>query len=300
VNTSYATIAGGGQNGVYGLYGTVGGGADNVASAQYSTVPGGYLNEASGTYSFAAGRRAKALHSGSFVWADSSGADFASTANNQFLVRAQLTGINTTAPQATLHINTGIADRGSLYLESSAVGGKSLIRMATIGHYSDIVFETYPDTESIGFNLPDGTYLSVWRGQAGINGAFHCEILFENSDRNRKQDVESIDPADALNRVLSLPITTWAFTNSTGTRHLGPMAQDFHAAFGLGRDNTTINARDVASVGLAAVQGLNQKLETSGQRTEVRIQRLETENEELRQRLEQLERLFNAMRPVGR
>ena len=66
----------------------VGGGLGNQATLAYGTVPGGYLNLASATLSFAAGRQAKAMHQGSFVWGDSTAADIASTATNQFIVRA--------------------------------------------------------------------------------------------------------------------------------------------------------------------------------------------------------------------
>ena len=87
-----ATIGGGGHEGgrneVQGNYATVGGGASNVASGEYATVPGGQSNVASGDYSFAAGYRAKASHSGSFVWADYTAADLNSTTANQFRVRA--------------------------------------------------------------------------------------------------------------------------------------------------------------------------------------------------------------------
>jgi hypothetical protein len=55
--------------------------------APYATIPGGRQNFAS-SYGFAAGRQAKALHPGAFVWADAQAADFASTASNQFNVRA--------------------------------------------------------------------------------------------------------------------------------------------------------------------------------------------------------------------
>ena len=84
-----ASVIGGGQvNTVAGLRATVGGGAFNYAPGDYATIPGGSDNNASGVHSFAAGQRAKALHNGAFVWADSTAADFASTANNQFNVRA--------------------------------------------------------------------------------------------------------------------------------------------------------------------------------------------------------------------
>ena len=39
-------------------------------------------------------------------------------------------------------------------------------------------------------------------------------------------------------------------------RHIGPMAQDFHSAFGLGLDNKHITTIDEGGVALAAIQGL--------------------------------------------
>ncbi|MCH8840806.1 MAG: hypothetical protein IH831_09070, partial [Planctomycetes bacterium] len=61
-----------------------GGGIANTAGGLYATVPGGRLNTAAGDYSLAAGRRAKALHNGSFVWGGATDSDFSSTANDQF------------------------------------------------------------------------------------------------------------------------------------------------------------------------------------------------------------------------
>jgi hypothetical protein len=92
---SWNTI-GGGQNNLAGPsvpgdqqdYATVGGGKENNAEGTYSTVPGGFRNWAPGGYSFAAGRQAKAVHSGAFVWADSQGSDFFSAADDEFAIRA--------------------------------------------------------------------------------------------------------------------------------------------------------------------------------------------------------------------
>ncbi len=87
-------------------YSTVNGGFANTASATGATVPGGAFNTASGDMSFAAGFHAKAVTSGSFVWADdSSSSSFSSTANYQFLIRAAGgVGINTATPTAALHV----------------------------------------------------------------------------------------------------------------------------------------------------------------------------------------------------
>lgn len=100
---------------------TIGGGGDstfpNRVAQDWGTVVGGKGNTAGGDYSFAAGRRAKARTAadvgggdtdgdeGTFVWADSTDADFSSTGPNQFLIRAAGgVGINTNSPSAALHV----------------------------------------------------------------------------------------------------------------------------------------------------------------------------------------------------
>jgi hypothetical protein len=110
-NFSYgndSTIAGGNSNFTTNNYATVGGGLANRAHGQAATIPGGSANETRGDYSFAAGRQALANHAGSFVWADAAGSNFASTASNQFAVRANggvriqgtaAIGVTTSAPQ---------------------------------------------------------------------------------------------------------------------------------------------------------------------------------------------------------
>jgi hypothetical protein len=105
-NSWKASLGGGARNAILAYEGgTIGGGVSNAVSGGYATVPGGLQNAAAGTYSQAGGRRAKANHTGSFVWADSTDADFASTANNQFLIRASGgVGINTPNPTAKLHV----------------------------------------------------------------------------------------------------------------------------------------------------------------------------------------------------
>jgi hypothetical protein len=85
---SRSTVAGGETNVARGDGSIVGGGIENQANGLGSIVPGGESNVAAGLFSFAAGHRAKAVHDGAFVWADSTDADFASTGNDQFDVRA--------------------------------------------------------------------------------------------------------------------------------------------------------------------------------------------------------------------
>jgi hypothetical protein len=81
------------------------------------------------------------------------------------------------------------------------------------------------------------------------------------SDRNAKTNFRPIDSKDILDRVSRLPITSWHFKTDLKKRHLGPMARDFHAAFGLdGDDDKHINLTDMAGISLAAIQELSKQL----------------------------------------
>ncbi len=79
---------------------------------------------------------------------------------------------------------------------------------------------------------------------------------------------DTTGPADALNgyevldEVLRLPVGTWRYLwDPPHVRHLGPMAQDWHAAFGLGADNVTISATDTNGVALVCVQALHRHID---------------------------------------
>ena len=81
--------------------------------AEYATIPGGTLNSVSASYGFAAGRRAKANHEGSFVWGDSTDADIITSGNNQFIVRAAGgVGINNNNPASALDVNGTVTADG--------------------------------------------------------------------------------------------------------------------------------------------------------------------------------------------
>jgi hypothetical protein len=109
-----------------------------------------------------------------------------------------------------------------------------------------------------------------------VNGKINCTVLELTSDRNQKQDFAAVDSRSVLDRLVGLPITTWAYTNDAKVRHLGPMAQDWKAAYPeLGSDDKHIAAGDLASVALAAVQAVNAKLVESSREKDARIAELE-------------------------
>ena len=109
-----------------------------------------------------------------------------------------------------------------------------------------------------------------------------------SSDRHRKNNVQGVNPSNILDRHLKLSIHTWTYTNDLATPHIGPMAQDFHAAFGVGPDEKHISTVDADGVALAAIQGLNTKLEQ-------RVKEKDAEISTLKSRLEKLESLFEKL-----
>jgi len=80
------------------------------------------------------------------------------------------------------------------------------------------------------------------------------------SDRNAKNGFAPVDGEAVLDKVASLPIQEWNYIGY-GQRHMGPMAQDFRAAFGLGRSDTAIDGGDLHGVALASIQGLHRRLQ---------------------------------------
>ena len=98
-----------------------------------------------------------------------------------------------------------------------------------------------------------------------------------SSDRNAKQDFAPVNPSQILDKVLQLPLSEWSYKTDAATRHIGPMGQDFYSTFNLGTDEKHIAPIDEGGVALAAIQGLNQKLNEK----EARIQKLEKQLDDL-------------------
>ena len=106
------------------------------------------------------------------------------------------------------------------------------------------------------------------------------------SDRNRKENFLAVEGEDLLVRLRAVPVSTWNYlSQDRSIRHMGPMAQDFSAVFGLGESNLLINSLDIDGVNLAGVQALTAR--TDQLRAQVRT--LSDENAALRGRVSELE-----------
>jgi len=98
-------------------------------------------------------------------------------------------------------------------------------------------------------------------------GKEYCGEICPISDRNIKSEFASVDPTAILEKVASLPISTWVYkTETSSARHIGPMAQDFMATFGVGSSDRTILQVDADGVTFAAIQALYERLQRLEQR----------------------------------
>ena len=89
-----------------------------------------------------------------------------------------------------------------------------------------------------------------------VSGTVSAQTLFTTSDLEAKQQLTPVDPQSILTKIAQLPVSEWSFKSAPTIRHRGPMAQDMHAAFGLGPDNRHIATVDADGVTLAAIQAL--------------------------------------------
>lgn len=263
-----SVVCGGYGNSATEFEATVGGGIVNTASGFDATVPGGAENTASGFYSFATGL-------------DNTASGNVAVAMGQYA----------NATLANSFIWNGFPNPAYSFQPSRLqVFGTNGISIDYFGQRTDGGGTHWIVLGDGGVQFP-GQTISTWTG-AYLSDSGTWQSV---SDRNRKTGFEHIDPGAILQKIATLPVESWRYTNElAGVRHIGPMAQDFMASFGLGIDDKTISTLDEGGVALAAIQGLNEKVETGTQKSDARIQKLEDENADLKARLEKLEQFINA------
>jgi hypothetical protein len=258
-----ATIGGGGgltpnAHVVTGNYGTIGGGIANEAYG-LATVAGGQLNEALGAFAFIGGGYGNVASGGHGIIAGG----LQNQATNLY---ATVLGGQQNNANANLSVILG-------GLQNKADGESSIVMgsrgLTTTNAKGSFVFSDsspgefgsgQPNEFVVGATGGIGMYTSkVYQTGCIIaagGGQWQCF-----SSRDGKTDIAPVDAVEVLERVVALPISTWRYRGEdAGIRHLGPMAQDFHAAFGLGNKDTSIGVLDGSGVAIAAIQGLHAQL----------------------------------------
>ncbi len=261
-----ATVAGGLNNAAAGLQSAVGGGTTNTASGERSTVGGGFNNNASGNFALVIGGR---FNTASGTGSAALGGDSNSASGIYAFAAGRGATTETVAAQnqpAVPHHGTFVwADTPDPLAPLPTRFHSSTNNQFAVRSRGGVVFKL-DAAEQAGDATP-GCSLP-----AGGAASWSC-----SSDRNLKEAVKSISPRDVLNKVISMPMSSWQFKGSAN-RHISPMAQDFWKAFGLGTDDRHITSSDVSGVALAAIQGMNQKLLADGKAKDAKISALEKAN----------------------
>ena len=282
VSGGYASTVGGGQeNGATGDWSTVSGGWRNLAPGDSATVGGGYGNSAVDSATVAGGR-------------GNAASDYVTTVagglGNQSLIYGSAVGggLDNSASGYAATIPGGVSNvaSGSYAFaagqQAQATNNGAFVWADASGYrFSSTTINEFSARATGGVRFVTAVNGSgnPTAGVALSPGATSWATL---SDRNAKKDFAAVDTGAVLDKLAAVPVEQWHYKweAADSTPNLGPMAQDFIHAFYPGRNDKSITTLEFDGVELAAIQGLNQKLNEK-----------DAQIQELKQRLEALEKI---------
>jgi hypothetical protein len=290
VTDDFGTVAGDGQN-TAGKYATVGGGIFNTASGLDSTVSGGLLNNATGEGTTVSGGEQNTasgltatVGGGEFNQATSEGTTVnGGELNNANGVLATIGGDskNTASGRySTVPGGNGNVASGILSFAAGAGANAQDDSSFVWGDGSQAAYSQGANTFTV---LATGGAYFFSSASGGAKLLPNQTSWTSISDRNAKKNFSPVDGETVLNKLAAIPIERWNYKweKDSDVPNIGPMAQDFKAAFYPGRDDKGISTLEFDGVELAAIQGLNQKLEEK-----------DAKINDLEKRLEKLEQLL--------
>ncbi|HEY1016228.1 MAG TPA: tail fiber domain-containing protein, partial [Herpetosiphonaceae bacterium] len=276
---TYSIVGGGTNNTAGGNTATIGGGQLNAANGDYATISGGRGNTASSTIAAVGGGQSnQATNTGAFVGGGQTNtatgqyAAVAGGVNNDATntYAAVVGGINNQAAGAGAFVGGGQNNNANSTL-SAILGGNG---NTTFGEYAVAAGQNAVAKHDGSFvwagkqSAKDDSISSTGPGQfivrapggmwlgAGTSVVMPPDALLATeagaylskggtwanaSDRALKTNIAAVDGRAVLRLVAAMPISSWNYhSEGDGVRHLGPMAQDFRAAFGLGADERHI------------------------------------------------------------
>jgi hypothetical protein len=259
-----ATIAGGGAGNYFGRVST------NYAGADFGTVSGGMGNTSSGTYATVGGG-GNNLSSGLCATVGGGGSnqatnDYATVPGGANNVAGGQVSFAAGDNAQALHKGAFVWSDSTGWITSSTADNS--VTMRASGGYRFFT-QTGDQTVAPGAQLLPGT--TAW------------SVL---SDRHAKKNIGPVNYKSVLDKLALVPVQQWNYNweKNGDVPNLGPMAQDFKAAFFPGRDDKSISTLEFDGVELAAIQGLNQKLNEK----DAEIQNLEKKLDELQAVIKQL------------
>ena len=272
-NVGFLSVAGGSKTLASG-FGTVAFG-DQCAASGVAAACMGSANVASGTAAFTAG-------------ASNTASGFTSMAVGY---------TNTATGQGSVALgyrNSANADYSTALGQRAASGGfkGSFIwadQSVTDAVVSNTASNQFLARASGGFRFRTNSTLSTGCDLPAGSGVFSC-----TSDRATKEDFRRVDAEAVLAKVAAMPVESWRYkAEADSVRHVGPVAQDFRAAFGLGADDKSIGLLDIDGVNMVAIQALARRTEELNAKS-AEVDALKAQMAELQRSLSRLEAAVHA------
>jgi hypothetical protein len=234
---------------------TVAGGIQNDARSPYATVGGGWANYAWGTVSTVAGgshcgatEDGGAVGGGYWNLAGDHAAIAGGSNNTAFGLYAAIPGGQRNMANGTSSFAAG--DWARALHNSCFVWSDSLVA------FSDTLYTTGSNQWRVRARGGAWFYSNL----AKTTGAYLApgsNAWTSACDSATKEDFRPVDREALLDKVAALRVRDYKMKDQDdGTRHIGPVAQDFHSAFGYGETEKGINTADADGVLMAAVQAL--------------------------------------------
>ena len=296
-DSPFATVGGGVFNGIYTQSpgGVIGGGAYNAIGqgADYAAVSGGTDNTVWSDFGSVGGGVSNFIHVASSaatiaggeqntIEPDSAGATIGGGCNN--LVESSAFGA--VIPGGLANTASGACSFAAGFRAEARHSGAFVWADRSSAGFSSTAANEFSVRATGGARVVTAINNSTGTPLAGVQLAPGSGTWSSLSDRAAKDHVTVVDGRDVLKRLASVPIATWNYrTQDDAIRHIGPMAQDFKAAFGVGENDTTITTVDADGVSLAAIQGLHHI-----------VQEKEGEIRELKEAMMELKELVNTLR----
>jgi hypothetical protein len=290
-NQTGTVIAGGSGNMVNAAYGVVGGGYMCATRGEYSVTAGGYIDSTEGDWAVCGGGELNCImgdhgvigggrnnrvtsHVGTIGGGSHNTAGYYSTVCGGWYNTAA--GNSSAVPAGAYNSAQGNVSLAAGHYARANHRGCFVLSDSSRGA-AESLYTTGADQFRV--RARGGTWF--YSNAAKTTGAYLAagtKSWASACDSATKEDFREVDRLELLNKVAALRVRDYKMKDQDdGTRHIGPVAQDFAAAFGVGENNTSINMADADGVLLAAVQALYDEMKARDEAQQLRIGQLEAE-----------------------
>lgn len=245
----------------------------------------GYSSVALGASAVASGRNSVAIGDGATAINDSYGAfalgeDVTSTGGRSVAIGYHAEATTFAGVAIGYKASTGAAGQGGMILNADyTASGDGPALQGTDQFAARATHFWFGDDNNITYNT--GNLIETSTGAYLSDGGDWTN----HSDSTKKELYRPVDGEALLGALRDVPVRTWSYkAEPDSVRHMGPTAQDFHAAFGLGSSDKAISTVDIDGVNMRAVQAL-----------EARTTELQRENDALRETVTTLEERVAAL-----